>query len=189
MEGVTFLFTNATCFTYFHQSALYLVLCFYYIDWSWSKGRCHNTTNPCHQQQAIQRWAYYLVVPIFLWSNVVCVTFSFSLQVSWTKLLSWKRSVQDSRRQLSLLFVWAKVCKLSFYCTYLLVDLIWCRIYSFISFFLSHIEVQTNECLENNGGCWMDKVNNVTACKVHFLTAMHAADACLTPQFLSGKRF
>jgi len=54
---------------------------------------------------------------------------------------------------------------------------------------LSHIEVQTNECFENNGGCWLDKANNVTACKVHFLTAMHAADACLTPQFLSGKRF
>ena len=31
--------------------------------------------------------AYYLV-PIFLWLDVVCVMFSFSLQVSWTKLLS-----------------------------------------------------------------------------------------------------
>lgn len=29
-------------------------------------------------------------------------------------------------------------------------------------------EVQTNECLENNGGCWLDTANNVTACKDTF---------------------
>ncbi|KAL6840969.1 hypothetical protein ACP4OV_029229 [Aristida adscensionis] len=29
-------------------------------------------------------------------------------------------------------------------------------------------DVQTNECLENNGGCWQDKANNVTACKDTF---------------------
>ncbi|KAJ0027271.1 hypothetical protein Pint_35074 [Pistacia integerrima] len=29
-------------------------------------------------------------------------------------------------------------------------------------------EVQTNECLENNGGCWQDKTANLTACKDTF---------------------
>jgi hypothetical protein len=29
-------------------------------------------------------------------------------------------------------------------------------------------DVQTNECLENHGGCWFDKANNVTACKDTF---------------------
>ncbi|XAR72961.1 hypothetical protein NMG60_11019778 [Bertholletia excelsa] len=29
-------------------------------------------------------------------------------------------------------------------------------------------EVETNECLENNGGCWRDKVANITACKDTF---------------------
>lgn len=26
--------------------------------------------------------------------------------------------------------------------------------------------IETNECLENNGGCWQDKQANITACKV-----------------------
>lgn len=29
-------------------------------------------------------------------------------------------------------------------------------------------EVETNECLNNNGGCWQDKAANITACKVAF---------------------
>lgn len=29
-----------------------------------------------------------------------------------------------------------------------------------------HADMETNECLENNGGCWQDKAANVTACKV-----------------------
>lgn len=27
-------------------------------------------------------------------------------------------------------------------------------------------DIETNECLEANGGCWQDKKSNVTACKV-----------------------
>jgi len=27
-------------------------------------------------------------------------------------------------------------------------------------------DVETNECLTNNGGCWQDKAANITACKV-----------------------
>ncbi|CAI0423774.1 unnamed protein product [Linum tenue] len=29
-------------------------------------------------------------------------------------------------------------------------------------------DLQTNECLENNGGCWQDKASNLTACKDTF---------------------
>jgi hypothetical protein len=32
--------------------------------------------------------------------------------------------------------------------------------------FISALDIQTNECLENNGGCWQDKAANITACKV-----------------------
>lgn len=27
-------------------------------------------------------------------------------------------------------------------------------------------DVETNECMDNNGGCWQDKTSNITACKV-----------------------
>ncbi|WOK96717.1 vacuolar-sorting receptor 1 [Canna indica] len=29
-------------------------------------------------------------------------------------------------------------------------------------------DIETNECLENNGGCWQDKASNITACKDTF---------------------
>lgn len=27
-------------------------------------------------------------------------------------------------------------------------------------------DMETNECLTNNGGCWQDKAANITACRV-----------------------
>ena len=33
---------------------------------------------------------------------------------------------------------------------------------------VSFVDIETNECLEHNGGCWLDKATNVSACKVHF---------------------
>jgi len=27
-------------------------------------------------------------------------------------------------------------------------------------------DIETNECLQNNGGCWEDKTTNITACRV-----------------------
>lgn len=30
--------------------------------------------------------------------------------------------------------------------------------------------METNECLENNGGCWQDKTANITACRVSFIS-------------------
>lgn len=35
-------------------------------------------------------------------------------------------------------------------------------------FCIYYTDVETNECLENNGGCWQDKTANITACKVLF---------------------
>lgn len=31
---------------------------------------------------------------------------------------------------------------------------------------LLFLDVETNECLNNNGGCWQDKSANISACKV-----------------------
>lgn len=36
--------------------------------------------------------------------------------------------------------------------------------------------METNECLENNGGCWANKSANITACKVRTL--------CLTRELM-----
>lgn len=55
---------------------------------------------------------------------------------------------------------------------------------------LSLIDVETNECLHNNGGCWEDKTLNVSACKVcidimdlrHVLVVLFMSD-CL-PQIV-----
>ncbi|KAI7745630.1 hypothetical protein M8C21_033476, partial [Ambrosia artemisiifolia] len=33
---------------------------------------------------------------------------------------------------------------------------------------IASFEIETNECLVDNGGCWIDKVNNITACKDTF---------------------
>ncbi|CAF2060221.1 unnamed protein product [Brassica napus] len=30
-------------------------------------------------------------------------------------------------------------------------------------------DIETNECLQNNGGCWEDKTINITACRVLFI--------------------
>ena len=39
-------------------------------------------------------------------------------------------------------------------------------IFIFSSFGSFLADIETNECLHNNGGCWQDKAANVTACKV-----------------------
>lgn len=44
------------------------------------------------------------------------------------------------------------------------------------------IDIQTNQCLENNGGCWLDKNTNFTACKVQ-LHWGNAADIVTSPLF------
>ena len=41
-------------------------------------------------------------------------------------------------------------------------------------------DIETNECLQNNGGCWQDKAANITACQV----CNHLAPECLLEKFL-----
>lgn len=41
------------------------------------------------------------------------------------------------------------------------------NILKIFSWSILKIEIETNECLEANGGCWQDKKFNVTACKVY----------------------
>ena len=43
----------------------------------------------------------------------------------------------------------------------------------FVGWF-SFVDIETNECLEHNGGCWLDKATNVSACKVHFCWGKYA---------------
>lgn len=33
-------------------------------------------------------------------------------------------------------------------------------------YYILFVDLEKNECLEDNGGCWMDKDANITACKV-----------------------
>lgn len=37
-------------------------------------------------------------------------------------------------------------------------------------------DVETNECMEKNGGCWEDKASNITACKVPIQSCGSAVD-------------
>ena len=38
--------------------------------------------------------------------------------------------------------------------------------------FVFFADLNTNECLENNGGCWQDKASNITACRVYRLALL-----------------
>lgn len=46
-------------------------------------------------------------------------------------------------------------------------------------------DVETNECLNNNGGCWQDKAANISACKVPVRLRMilplvaHVTNSCI----------
>jgi len=59
----------------------------------------------------------------------------------------------------------------------------------FICYFF-FADVETNECLENNGGCWQDRAANLTACKVstefqHFVGIMFAVQLLILSLFWS----
>ena len=36
------------------------------------------------------------------------------------------------------------------------------------TFYYVSIGIETDECLDNNGGCWQDESSNITACKDTF---------------------
>lgn len=57
-----------------------------------------------------------------------------------------------------------------------------CTNFFFLSYPLIHfvisIDLETNECLQRNGGCWQDNRANITACKVYiFLHFTFIVDA------------
>lgn len=45
-------------------------------------------------------------------------------------------------------------------------SMLYCCLIQFIIIFFLLTDIETNECLNNNGGCWQDKTANITACKV-----------------------
>lgn len=47
-------------------------------------------------------------------------------------------------------------------------------------------DIETNECLENNGGCWQDKAANLTACKVIHLQLVPVRLISIWP-YMHGK--
>lgn len=100
-------------------------------------------------------------------TSALSITFLF-LQENWRKVLSWKLFVLVLKKLLNQLFVWAVV---NVYYLLVLGGIYFCLLLSFKpdSFLMAKsylVDVETNECLENNGGCWQDKGANVTACKV-----------------------
>jgi hypothetical protein len=52
------------------------------------------------------------------------------------------------------------------YMIYHILPSVICMLHALDVHFISALDIQTNECLENNGGCWQDKAANITACKV-----------------------